>query len=88
MDDDTFKTEGQSLRIAFSKGEWSLRGAFYLEGQSLRGVFYPAGQSLRGVFYPVEQSFPLTSPLKNPKKYVLPKLRYMDFFLNIAEYTK
>ena len=56
VDDTAFKTEGKSLRIAFSKGEWSLRGAFYLEGQSLRGVFYPAGQSLWGAFYPEGQS--------------------------------
>ena len=47
MDDKAVKTEGHSLRIAFSKGGWSLRGAFYPEGQSHQGVFYPAGQSLR-----------------------------------------
>ena len=41
------KTEGQSLCVAFSKGGWSLGGAFYPEGQSLRDAFYPAGQSLR-----------------------------------------
>ena len=59
-----FKTEGQSLRITFSKGGWSLRGAFYPEGQSIRGVFYPVGQSLRGAFYPAGQSLRLTSPLQ------------------------
>ena len=47
-DDNTFKTEGLSLRIAFSKAGWSLRGAFNPEGQFLRGVFYPAGQSHKG----------------------------------------
>ena len=62
VDDNAFKTEGQSLRITFFKGGWSLRGAFYPEGQSLRGVFYPAGKSLRGVFYPAGQSLRLTSP--------------------------
>ena len=80
VDDNAFKTEGQSLWISFSKCVWSLRGAFYPEGQSLLGVFYPAGQTLWGAFYPVGQSLPLTSPLKKPKKYVFPKLRYMDLF--------
>ena len=47
VDDKGFKTEGQSLQIAFSKGGWSLQGAFYPEGQCLRSAFYPEGQSLR-----------------------------------------
>ena len=62
VDNTTFKTEGQSLRIAISKRGWSLQGAFYPEGQSLRGVFYLAGQSLRGAFYPAGLSLRVNSP--------------------------
>ena len=48
VDDNAFKTEGQSLRIAFSKGGWFLRGVF-IQRNSPSGLCFNRRDSPSGM---------------------------------------